>query len=345
MSSVLITGSSGFLGTLLLDAFNSKSINYISTDINDPKTIQLDDRFFKGDLCSKGFVDSLFSLKYFDTVIHLASQIDFAVSSQKKLFDNNVISTRNIANASLKYGVKRIIFTSSNSVYLGNSNTLNINESVKPIPTDTYGHSKVESETILNNLSDRLHIINVRPPNIIDSGRVGMLSILFELLENNSPLWLVGDGSVRYQCIYAQDLISVLIQLLNYEKSDTFNIGSDCVPTFKEFYNDLVVMVGSKSKVRSIPQLLSIPPLKLFFKLGMSPMGPYQFQMLTKNFIFDTAHIKKELQWNPTLNNTEMLKLAYNFYKSNRNSIRNGKLSANSSSVDLGILKILKYLP
>ena len=345
MTKILITGSSGFLGTLLTDSFRAKRIAYVPTDKISPKNKSESETFVQGNLCSPEFTDNLFKNESFETVIHLASELDFAVTSQKSLFDNNVKTTKNILAASLKYGVKRIIFTSSNSAYLGNSNTFGITESVKPVPLDPYGASKVESEHILNEAKDKIHIINVRPPNIIDAGRIGMLSILFELLESNSTLWTVGDGSLRYQCIYAQDLLDVLHKLLSYEKSDTFNIGSDRVPSFKEMYQDLARTTSSKSKIRSIPALLSLPPLKLFYHLGLSPMGPYQFRMLTRNFIFDTTHVKKELNWQPTLNNTEMLKLAYDFFVANKQLVKSGKLSANSSAVKMGILNVLKYLP
>jgi len=67
--------------------------------------------------------------------------------------------------------------------------------------------------------------------------------------------------------------------------------------------------------------------------------------MLTRNFIFNTTHIKKELNWQPTLNNTEMLKLAYDFFVANKQLVKSGKLSANSSAVKMGVLSVLKYLP
>ena len=56
-----------------------------------------------------------------------------------------------------------------------------------------------------------LQVVTLRCPTIIDSGRLGLLAILFEFIEDGKKVWVVGDGSNRYQFIYAQDLASACI--------------------------------------------------------------------------------------------------------------------------------------
>lgn len=330
---ILVTGSSGFLGKLLLEEFDRTGISYVGADLNQTNPI---------DVCNPVEVESLFTQNHFDTVIHLASKIDFASSSQKELYDNNVKSTEVLCQAALKFGVRKFIFTSSNSVYLGNSETIGIHEGISPQPIDMYGRSKVDSEQILNKYAQSMNVVNLRCPNIIDAGRVGMLSILFELLQSNSALWTIGDGSIRHQCIYAKDLISVFYKVLKYEKSNTFNLGSERVPTFYEMYQALIELCHSRSKIRSIPGFLAIFPLKLLYRMGLSPMGPYQFRMLTRDFVFDISRAKQELDWKPTLNNTEMLGLAYEYFVKNKEELKSGKISANSAPVKMGVLRLLK---
>jgi len=255
------------------------------------------------------------------------------------LYSNNVISTENILRFCEKRGIDRIIFTSSNSIYLGNKEEF-IQESADPIPIDAYGKSKLDSESLILNSKIKNKFI-VRCPNIIDAGRIGMLSILFELLENNSTLWVLGDGMIRHQCIYAQDLNAAIYKMLFKDGVYIFNIGSENVPTFIDMYKELIKVVGSQSKIRSIPTCLAIPILKILYFLGLSPMGQYQFRMLTKNFQFDLDCIKDTLNWEPTKTNTEILAIAYDYYlKNNKIEIK----SANNSSVKMGILSILKYI-
>src|SRR5262249_41974407 len=141
-----------------------------------------------------------------DVIFHLASQIDFAVKSQAALYRNNVESTRAVAELARKHRIPKVVFTSSNSVYLGNRMARPIVEADAPAPTDEYGRSKVESERILASYASDFDSVCIRSPNIMDAGRLGMLSILFDFIREGRKCWVLGEGKVRHQCIYAQDL-------------------------------------------------------------------------------------------------------------------------------------------
>ena len=81
-------------------------------------------------------------------------------------------------------------------------------------------------------------------------------------------------------------------------------------------------------------------------RLGLSPIGKYQFRMLTTDFMFDTAKIKRELGWAPTLNNGQMLLKAFEHYRAHRSEIlANSDLSANRSAITkLGLIRLVKML-
>ena len=72
-------------------------------------------------------------------------------------------------------------------------------------------------------------------------------------------------------------------------------------------------------------------------------MGPYQFRMLTKDFVFDISKIKRELNWAPTKNNGQIIYKAYLHYISSKISLGTSS-SANSKSVSMGILSLLKLI-
>jgi nucleoside-diphosphate-sugar epimerase len=240
-----------------------------------------------------------------------------------------------------KIKISKFIFTSSNSIFLGNKEAYIVHEEI-PVPIDDYGKSKLESEKLLIDASG-FDVNILRCPNIIDAGRVGMLSILFELIRRNSTLWVLDGGNIRHQCLYAQDLNSAIFALIKHKGSTLHNIGSDEVQTFSEIYNEIIKHTGSKSRVRSISSIIVIPFIKILSQLGLSPLGPYQFRMLTQNFEFDTSKIKNDLKWFPTKNNSEILIIAYFYFREHYQQIKNNK-SANSSSVKMGILSILKYI-
>jgi nucleoside-diphosphate-sugar epimerase len=336
---ILISGINGYFanilsGELLKSGHKLTGIDRKITNYN--KNIE----YFKYDLSKENLIDSPLRFRKFDILIDLAADIDFSVTSQDELYKNNIAIPMNLLEYCKLTGVKRYIYTSSNSVYLGNSGSF-FSEGVPPMPIDEYGRSKFFAEEYLINNKENILVNILRCPNIIDAGRVGMLSILFDLLKYNATIWIVGDGSVRHQCLYAKDLCSAIKKLFFYNKSSIFNIGSDAVPTFKDLFIRLVAKSKSSSKIRGLPRFLVIPIMKFLYWLGLSPMGPYQFRMLTKEFIFDTNLIKNELSWCPTKNNIEMLELAYEHYLDEANVTSN---SANGNPVSPGILSILKYV-
>jgi nucleoside-diphosphate-sugar epimerase len=275
-------------------------------------------------------------------MIHLAAEIDFAVKDQDSLYSNNVVTTKNAAELAKYLGIKKFIFTSSNSIFLGNKSTY-IDADETPVPIDPYGQSKYDGEKLLVAYQNDFLVHILRCPNIIDAGRVGMLSILFDLLKSNATLWVIGGGRIKHQCLYAQDLNLAINKLFKINFTSTHNIGSDNVPSFFEMFNGLISLSGSRSRIRSLPSWVVIPALKFLYKIKLSPMGPYQFRMLTKNFAFDTSRIKSDLNWAPTKNNTEILEIAYEYYL-NKKFDESKDASANSAPVKMGILKFLRFI-
>jgi len=238
---------------------------------------------------------------------------------------------------------RKVVFTSSNSIYLGYSGDRPITEKDIPKVTDAYGESKVLAEQLLTTYSSVFDSMIFRCPNIIDSGRVGMLSIFFDFVLESRKCWLIGEGNTRYQCIYAQDLIDAMLKSVSVLGSSIYNVGSDDVSSIREMYQAVIDRAGTGARVASVPRFPTIPFLRLLNRLKLSPIGPYQFRMLTGDFVFDCAKAKNELGWSPTLNNAEMLCLAFDYYVENRQLLETLG-SANSRSVSQGAIRLLRKI-
>ena len=192
---------------------------------------------------------------------------------------------------------------------------------------------------------DGLNVVIIRCPTIMDSGRLGLLAILYEFIDDHKTVWVVGDGSNRYQFIYADDLATACIQGTSYEGSGIFHIGSDHVKSMREVYEAVIAAGGSRSKVRSLPKGPTIAAMMLAHKLKVSPLGPYHYKMIAESFIFDTTKIKRELGWQPTLTNEEMLLRAYDYYKQNRREIaERTDVSAHRKPAEMGVIRLLKWI-
>ena len=346
MNKVLITGCSGFLGTIMTSYLLEKGYECVGIDL--VKTAIPEQRnytFCQGDIRDLDFMEKIFSEHHFEAVFHFAAMLAHERKMIKDLWSSNVDGTRNIIKLCEKYGVGKIVFTSSNCLW-GHSFDYEVTEEEAPCPIEIYGKSKVEGERILQTCSDKVKPVIIRCPTIMDEGRLGLLAILYEFMDENKRLWLVGNGENRYQFIYAKDLCRACELAMDYDGSGVFNIGSDNVMSFNYKYQYVVDHSDSTSKLGHFPAGFAKAMMKLCYFLGISPLGPYQYNMISSSFIFDTRKIKRELNWCPTLKDEEMLLKSYEYFHRNKKEIRGRKeeVSAHSREADMGLaIRILKF--
>ncbi len=339
----LITGGSGFFGGIFKRALLKQGAKCINIDLERDEDSNANLISVQGDICDLPTLEKIFSTYSIDAIFHFAAILAHVKKDIPKLWASNVDGTKNILTMAEKYQVKKIVFTSSNCLYSKNFD-YPVTEDEPTDPVEIYGRSKCEGEKILLS-SSLVHSVIIRCPTIMDAGRLGLLGILFEFLDEGRKLWMVGDGENKYQFIYAGDLAQACLAALDYHKSAVFNIGSDDVKSFNEVYGYVIRRAGSKSRLVHMPKGPMILGMKLAYALGISPLGPYQYKMIASNFVFDTTKIKKELNFKPTLKNEDMLLKAYEYYHQNKQNILNRThVSAHKQIAKMGIIKIIKWL-
>ena len=275
--------------------------------------------------------------------MHCAAMLAHDTISDSELWTSNVDGTRNIAQACRAAGVRKLVNISSNCLWASNLGH-EVAEDEPPAPVELYGRSKLEAEHALAAFPD-LEIVTIRCPTIIDSGRLGLLAILFEFIEDGKRVWVVGTGGNRYQFIYAQDLATACIQTLAYPGSDLFHIGSENVTSLREVYQAVIDAAGTKARVAQLPKAPTLLAMKLAHDLKVSPLGPYHYRMIAEDFIFDTRHIRQRLGWTPTLTNNQMMVEAFRYYSASRQEIHARKdVSAHSKPASMGIIRLLKWI-
>ncbi|MBQ3834092.1 MAG: NAD(P)-dependent oxidoreductase [Elusimicrobia bacterium] len=341
---ILITGGSGFFGSILKEELLKLGYTCVSIDLQQDTYQHKHFTSIQGDIRDINLLDNVFGKYKFDAVFHCAALLAHVKKDLKNLWTSNVDGTKNIADMCCKYGINKIVFISSNCLWAKNFD-MPVKETEIPEPVEIYGKSKLEGEKILMSYKNKdLKTVIFRSPTIMDEGRLGLLGILFEFIDENRKLWMVGDGNNKYQFVYAKDLVAACIKALDYNKSDIFNIGSDNVKTFNEVYRYVIDKVNSKSKLVHLPKWFMILGMKICYMLGISPLGPYQYKMIAENFVFDTNHIKKELGFIPTKTNEEMLLVAYEYFHKNKKEIHSRTaVSAHKSVAKMGIIRIIKF--
>jgi UDP-glucose 4-epimerase len=345
---VLVTGGSGFFGgvlkrRLLAEGFAVTNIDLVRDEDAGAEGLTS----VQGDIRDAGLLARMFAEHKFEGVFHCAAMLAHDVKDDTLLWTSNVDGTRLVAEAALAAGVTKMVNISSNCLWAEGFGRP-VTEADEPAPVELYGRSKLQAERELAALVEKrpdFRVVTLRCPTIIDSGRLGLLAILFEFIEDGKKVWVVGDGSSRYQFIYAQDLATACLLCLQYEESNLFHIGSDDVPTMRGMYESVIRAAGSKARVASLPRRPTIAMMQLAHKLGVSPLGPYHYRMIAESFVFDTSRIRRELGWTPTLTNEEMMLRAFSYYSENRKAIHaRTDVSAHSKAAPMGIIRLLKWM-
>ena len=348
MQEVLVTGASGFFGgvlkrRLLAEGFAVTNVDLVRDD--DAGAAGLTS--IQGDIRDAALLAKTFAEHRFVAVFHCAAMLAHDVKDESLLWTSNVDGTRLVAEAAQAAGVTKLVNISSNCLWAEGFGRP-VTEADEPAPVELYGKSKLQAEIELAKLVEQhpeMKVVTLRCPTIIDSGRLGLLAILFEFIEDGKKVWVVGDGGNRYQFIYAQDLATACLQCLQYDASNVFHIGSDAVPTMRGMYEAVIATAGTRARVAQLPKAPTLAAMKLAHKLKISPLGPYHYKMIAESFVFDTTRIRRELQWAPTLTNEEMMVRAFSYYSENRRAIHaRTDVSAHSKAAPMGVIRLLKWL-
>ena len=177
MQKILLTGGTGFIGShtclsllqqkyevLILDSCinsSSKSLNGISKVLGSKYQIDKSNlKFVKGDINDENLLKDIFdsamkSNKPIEGVIHFAGlkSLIESINYPLKYWESNVAGTINLLKVMDNYNCRKIIFSSSASIYRSNNNGL-IKEDSFIEPSTPYGSTKATIESFLKDLSD-----------------------------------------------------------------------------------------------------------------------------------------------------------------------------------------------
>lgn len=163
--SLLITGGTGYIGShtiIELQALADKQDIVIVDDLSNSSTKVLERiekitgktvTFIKADICDYEAMNAVFTQHSLDAVIHFAGHKAVGESSEKPLsyYYNNVSGTVILLKVMAEHNVKKLVFSSSATVY--GDNTSPLNETMPTSATNPYGQTKLMIEHILFDLA------------------------------------------------------------------------------------------------------------------------------------------------------------------------------------------------
>jgi len=262
--NVLITGVAGLLGSRLANWIieNNKATVYGIDDLSGGYIENVNPKvnFYNYDLTSNSKkIEYLFKEHKFDYVFHFAAYAAEGLSPfiRQYNYENNLIATTKLINSSIKYGVKRFVFTSTMAVY-GNAE-VPFKEDYIPSPIDPYGIAKYGCELDIRCAGEQhgLDWCIFRPHNVYGIGQNiwdkyrNVLGIWMYQHLNGMPMSIYGDGEQTRAFSYIDDCVPYFWMGAVDERASKqiFNIGEDDHISIKDACNLLIDVIGSGSKI------------------------------------------------------------------------------------------------
>ena len=220
--SILITGGAGFIGSHTAVEFLNAGYDIVIVDNfynSSPKALERikeitgrNFKFYELDLCDKAALEQVFvENPEIDSAIHFAGLKAVGESVQKPglYYYNNLLSTLNLVEMLSKYNAKRIVFSSSATVY-GMPKTVPINEDFPLSTTNPYGETKLMIERILKDVwvSDGEWSVSVlRYFNPIGAHKSGLIGENPRGIPNNLLPYIakVAAGKLPYLSVFGND--------------------------------------------------------------------------------------------------------------------------------------------
>lgn len=270
-SKVLVIGGAGFIGSFVVsellkekvsevvvyDNFTRGEKDYLTEQLEDPRCSVFP---FGGDIRDLDILDKAVEGK--DYVVCLAAMwLLHCKDYPRTAFEVNVAGTFNVLEACVKHNVKKLVWSSSASVY-GDAIEVPMTEEHPFLNKNFYGATKIAGEAMGTAFNDRydLPFIGLRYMNVYGphqdqtAAYTGVVPIMLNKIEANEAPTINGDGSQAYDFIYVEDVARCNVAALKSETTlGMYNVGTGVQTSIKELCELILELKSSDLKVQYRP--------------------------------------------------------------------------------------------
>ena len=312
-SKVLVIGGAGFIGSfvvsellkhdvkevIIYDNFARGKQENIAKSLEDPRCSVFP---FGGDIREVDILDS--AMKGVDYVFHLAAMwLLHCKDFPRTAFDVNIGGTFNVLEACVKNNVKKLISSSSASVY-GDAAEVPMTESHPFNNKNFYGATKIAGEAMTTAFNDRygLEVIGLRYMNVYGPGQdqhavySGVVPIMLNKIEAGEQPTINGDGSQAYDFIYVEDVARANIAALESDvKVGNYNVGTEVQTSIKELCDTILELKESDLEVKYVPYSKDDARALVQNRIGSRQRAEKEINFLYKDSLRDG--LQKLIDW------------------------------------------------
>ena len=284
---ILLTGSSGFLGSYILDSLKKKKFEVIKVGRSLESEIKIDLSINK---LSKIDVDY---------VIHVAGKahvIPKLEEQKKEFFNVNYIGTNNLLSGLDTKKLQSIIFISTVAVYGKEEGEL-IDEKSPLLGNTPYARSKIQAEKSIIDfgIKNNIKTVVLRLPLVTGKNPLGNLGYMIKAIKKGY-YFRIGKGQAKKSIISASDLANLIPEL--FDLNGVYNLTDIRHPMISEI--DSIIAEKFNKKIKRIPYNLT----KVIAKIGdifhFFPLNSSKLEKLTKNLTFSNKKIFSDINYRPS---------------------------------------------
>lgn len=262
--NVLVTGAAGFIGSTLVDRLLADGHTVVGFDnLSTGQASFLDEartntrfRLIEADILDEAAVNA--ACRGCEVVFHLAANADvrFGTEHPRRDLEQNTIATYNVLEAMRANGTRRIVFSSTGSVY-GEAKVIPTAEDAPfPVQTSLYGASKLAGEGLIAAYCEGFGFQGLifRFVSILGErythGHV--FDFVKQLRADPTALRVLGDGQQRKSYLYVRDCIDAMLLALRTvsSKVEVFNLGADSYCQVNDSIGWICARLGLKPELR-----------------------------------------------------------------------------------------------
>lgn len=296
MTKVLLTGSTGFVGSVLLSELTMLPGFRVISAVRSAVSPTSDDVVVVGNI--DGTTDYSSALHGVDVVVHAAARAhimrDEVANPLAEYRKVNVEGTLNLAKQAVAAGVERFVFISSIGVH-GLNSSRPFKETDTEAPHDAYAVSKYEAEQGLRKLANQtgLEVVIIRPPLVYGGAAPGNFRSLINLANKSVPLPF-GSVNNHRSMVYVGNLVSFIIRCIQHPAAanQTFLVSDAEDVSLRKLVAYIRLCLGRS------PRLLPVPVG--LFKLAGAVTGRRGIvDRLVGDLQVDSSKARTLLEWVP----------------------------------------------
>jgi nucleoside-diphosphate-sugar epimerase len=317
-----ISGGAGFLGLhlarrLLADGHDVRTLDLAPLD---EAELERSVEELRGDVRSARDAQALADGA--DVLVHAAAALPIQ-ASRDSIRSVNVGGTATVLAAAAEARVRRVVLVSSTAVY-GIPKVHPIHEDDPLVGVGWYGESKIEAEEVTRDFGRRgLDFAILRPKTFIGPERLGVFEILFDWVRDGRRIYVLGDGSNRYQLLAVEDLVDAIVLAAERPEAagETLNVGAKEFGTVRSDLGALIDHAGSTSRLTPVPAHAAEIALRGLELLRVSPLAEWHYKTAHRDSFVDVSKAERLLGWSPRFSNAEALCRTYDWYLAHRDTL------------------------